>query len=195
MRAQIHSYDQIIAEKTKEQDQIKEQIKLYQGRIQSSPSVEQQYKELTRGYQTALDSYNQLLKNRDTSEMGAALERKQEGEQFVVLDPANLPSAPSFPNRPLFALGGLAGGLALGIGLTLFLEMQDTSIRSERDVEFALRLPVLAMVPAIEPLSGNKAGSVRVRTQLEQFAAGNGREELRRICIRNFLGFAKALSM
>ena len=157
LRAQIHTYDQIIAEKTKEQDQIKEQIKLYQGRIQSSPVVEQQYKELTRGYQTALDSYNELLKNRDTSEMGAALERKQQGEQFVVLDPANLPTAPSFPNRPLFALGGLVGGLVLGIGLTLFLEMQDTSIRSERDVEFALRLPVLAMVPAIEVSSAVKA--------------------------------------
>jgi polysaccharide chain length determinant protein (PEP-CTERM system associated) len=156
LRAQIHSYDQVIEEKSNEQDQIKEQIKLYQGRVQSSPIVEQQYKELTRGYQTALDSYNQLLKNRDTSEMGAALERKQQGEQFVVLDPANLPSAPSFPNRPLFALGGLAGGLALGVGLTLFLEMQDTSIRSERDVEFALRLPVLAMVPAIEAASATR---------------------------------------
>jgi polysaccharide chain length determinant protein (PEP-CTERM system associated) len=162
LRAQIHSYDQTIAEKMKEEDQIKEQIKLYQGRIQSTPNVEQQYKELTRGYQTALDSYNQLLKNRDTSEMGAALERKQEGEQFVILDPANLPSAPSFPNRPLFALGGLAGGLALGIALTLFLEMQDTSIRSERDVEVALRLPVLAMIPAIAPTAANE--STRAQT-------------------------------
>ena len=32
--------------------------------------------------------------------------------------------------------------------------MQDKSLRNERDVEFALRLPVLAIVPAIEPFSG-----------------------------------------
>jgi polysaccharide chain length determinant protein (PEP-CTERM system associated) len=157
IRATIRANDQIIAEKTREQDQIKEQIKLYQGRVQSSPAVEQQYKELTRGYQTALDSYNELLKNRDASEMGAALQRKQEGEQFTVLDPANFPGKPSFPNRPLFAIGGLAGGFGLGIALTLFLEMQDTSIRTERDVEFALRLPVLAIVPAVEPASPGKA--------------------------------------
>jgi polysaccharide chain length determinant protein (PEP-CTERM system associated) len=156
LRATVHSNEQIITEKTKEQDQIKEQIKQYQGRIQSSPGVEQQYKELTRGYQTALDSYNELLKNRDASEMGAALQRKQEGEQFTVLDPANLPEKPSFPNRPLFAIGGLVGGFGLGIGLTLFFEMQDSSIRTERDVEFALRLPVLAIVPAIEPASVSK---------------------------------------
>ena len=84
--------------------------------------------------------------------MASNLERKQEGEQFRVLDPANLPTSPSFPNRPLFALGGLGGGLALGLGIAFFLELKDTSFKTERDVEFALHLPVLAMVPAIEPL-------------------------------------------
>ncbi len=148
----------MIAEKTKEQDQIKQQIKTYQDRIQSSPTVEEQYKELTRGYQTALDSYNELQKKRDDSAMATDLERKQQGEQFRVLDPANLPDKPSFPNRPMFAGGGLAGGLAIGIGLALLIEMQNTSMRTERDVEFALRLPVLAIVPAIDPV-GSKKGS------------------------------------
>jgi polysaccharide chain length determinant protein (PEP-CTERM system associated) len=152
LRAQVHSDDVMIAAKTKEQEQIKKQIGLYQGRIQSSPGVEQQYKELTRGYQTALESYNELQKKRDNSAMASNLERKQEGEQFSVLDPANLPDKPSFPNRPLFALGGLGGGLALGLGIAFFLEMKDTSFKTERDVEFSLHLPVLAMVPAIEPL-------------------------------------------
>jgi polysaccharide chain length determinant protein (PEP-CTERM system associated) len=152
LRAQVHNDDVIIATKTKEQEQIKKQIGLYQERIQSSPAVEQQYKELTRGYQTAVESYQELQKKRDSSEMAVNLERKQEGEQFSVLDPANLPDKPSFPNRPLFALAGLAGGLGLGLGIAFFLEMKDSSFKTERDVEFALHLPVLAMVPAIEPL-------------------------------------------
>jgi polysaccharide chain length determinant protein (PEP-CTERM system associated) len=152
LRAQIHNDEVIIGAKTKEQEQIRKQIGLYQERIQSSPAVEQQYKELTRGYQTAQQSFDDLQKKRDSSEMAVNLERKQEGEQFSVLDPANLPDKPSFPNRPLFALGGLAGGLALGVGISFFLEMKDSSFKTERDVEFALHLPVLAMVPAIEPL-------------------------------------------
>ncbi len=154
LRAQLHSYDQVIAEKAKEQEQIKEQIKLYQQRVQSSPIVEQQYKELTRGYETALDSYNDLQKKRDASAMATELERQQEGEQFRVLDPANLPDKPAFPDRPKFALGGLGGGLALGLGLAFLLEMRDSSMRTERDIEFVLRLPVLAMVPDIGPLAG-----------------------------------------
>src|SRR5208282_2698252 len=107
LRAQNHNDDLMIAAKTKEQEQIRKQIDLYQERIASSPAVEQQYKELTRGYETALDSYNELQKKRDNSAMATNLDRKQEGEQFSVLDPANLPDKPSFPNRPLFALGGL----------------------------------------------------------------------------------------
>jgi polysaccharide chain length determinant protein (PEP-CTERM system associated) len=156
LRAQVHNYDQIIAEKSKEQEQIKQQIRLYQDRIQSSPAVEQQYKEVTRGYQTALDSYNDLLKKRQESSMATQLEHDQQGEQFRVLDPANLPTAPSFPNRPLFALGGFGGGLGLGLLLTLFVELKDSSFKTERDVELALQLPVLAMIPSIEPVNSKK---------------------------------------
>ena len=151
LRAVIRNDDQTISEKTKEQDQIRQQIKTYQGRIQSTPGVEQQFKELTRGYQTAVQSYNDLQKKYQDSEMAVDLERKQQGQQFRVLDPANLPDRPSFPNRPLFAFGGFGAGLGLGVVLALFIEIQNTSMRSERDVEFALRLPVLAMVPAIDP--------------------------------------------
>ncbi len=171
LRGQIHVDDQLIASKTKEQEQIKKQISLYQERVQSSPAVEQQYKELTRGYQTALGSYDELQKKRDNSAMATNLERKQEGEQYRVLDPANLPDKPSFPNRPLFALDGFFGGLALGLGLAFFLEMKDSSLKTERDVEFALHLPVLAMVPEIETMSLKQG-----KTATNQNAADEGVE-------------------
>jgi len=163
-RTQIHTADELIAEKTKEQATIKKQIETYQSRVQGSPVVEEQYKELTRGYQTALESYNDLLKKRSESAMSGELSREQQTEQFAVLDPANLPDKPSFPKRPLFALGGLVGGLALGCGITLLLELQDTSLRTERDVEYGLQLPVLAMVPAIGPLASNKPNGSAVRS-------------------------------
>ena len=160
LRAQIHSDDQMIAEKTGEQEKIRQQIAVYEQRIQSSPAVEQQYKELTRGYQTALDSYNDLLKNQTSATMATELQRDQEGEQFRVLDPANYPDKPSFPNRPLFALGGLGGGLGLGIGLAFLLELRDTSMRNERDIEFVLHLPVLATIPAVEPIISKRVTAI-----------------------------------
>jgi uncharacterized protein involved in exopolysaccharide biosynthesis len=176
LRAQVHNLDQVIAEKAKEQERIKQQIKLYQDRVQSSPAVEQQFKELTRGYQTALDSYNDLQKKRNEAEMYADLQRKQQGEQFRVLDPANLPDKPSFPNRPLFAAGGLGGGLALGLGIAFLLEMKDSSLKTERDVEFALRLPVLAMIPEIEPAPAENAMR-KEEPVLVGVGAGSGKSE------------------
>lgn len=156
-RGQIHGDDDATTEKTRELDQIREQIKLCQARIEASPAVEQEYTELTRGYNTDLESYNALLKDYNTAQMSGDLTREQQGEYFKMLDPANLPSAPTFPNWRLFTLGGLAGGMGLGIGLALLLEFKDTSLKSERDVEFTLRLPVLAMIPAVEPVTTKRA--------------------------------------
>ncbi len=162
LRAQIHQYDQTIRERAKQQEEVQKQIRLYQGRIQSTPGVEQDYKLLTRDYQTALEFYNDLLKKRDQSAMATDLERRQQGEQFQVLDPANRPNKPSFPKVPLFAAGGFAGGLGLGLAITLFLATQDSSLKTERDVEIVLRLPVLAMVPLLaqETGSGSTSGSL-----------------------------------
>jgi len=63
------------------------------------------------------------------------------------LDPANYPDRPSFPKQPYFLGGGFGGGLILGLGLALLLEMRDTSVRTDKDVEALLHLPVLAVVP------------------------------------------------
>ncbi len=149
LRSQVHAYEQAVKNLTTDQDRLREQIRLYQSRIQLSPIVEQEYKQITRDYQTALDFYNDLLKKRNQSEMATDLERRQQGEQFRVMDPANLPEKPSFPDRPLFALGGLGGGLILGLLLAVLLEMRDKSLRSELDVEFYLEAPALAVIPAI----------------------------------------------
>lgn len=158
LRNQIRIGEQTIAEKIHQQERLQEQIKTYQARVQLSPVVEQQFKELTRDYETALNFYNDLLAKRTNSQMATDLERRQQGEQFLVMDPANLPQRPTFPNRPLFALGGLAAGIGLGLGIALLLEVRDKSLRSDKDVEFFLGLPTLALLPSIEAADGGKNG-------------------------------------
>ena len=157
LRLQIHQYDQAIAQSTREQKLLQDQIHTYQGRLSLSPGVEEQYKALMRDYETAQKFYNDLLAKKNESEMQTDMERRQQGEQMSLLNPATLPDAPSFPNRLLFAGGGLAAGLTLGFGLALWLEVRDKSIRDERDVLAALEMPTLVSVPWIDEqaLSGN----------------------------------------
>lgn len=145
-RAEVNQAETTIAEKQKEQAQMQEQIKTIQGRIQMSPNVQEQYSALTRDRQTAQDFYNNLLKEHDDAQMATDLERRQESENFRILDPPSLPEAPSFPNRGLFALGGLLVGLGFGGGLMRFGEMRDKSLRKSRDVELLLGVPTLAII-------------------------------------------------
>lgn len=155
LRAQIRQYEQMIEDRTTQQEELHRRIKLLQARVESSPTIEQEYKALTRDYQTAAEFYSGLLKSRDLAAMARNLELQQQSEQFRILDPASYPNSPSFPNRLMFSLGGLAGGLALGAGLTLLLEMKDTSVRSDREIESLLHLPVLAVVPTLKPSANN----------------------------------------
>src|SRR6202012_2501280 len=148
-----------IADLSRRQTQIQEQIVQLQGRLQASPVVEQQLKEITRNYQTAQDFYNDLLKKQEQSAMATDLEHQQESEQFRVLDPPSLPSAPSFPKRKLFAAGGLGAGFALSLGIMYLIALLDKSMHSERDVEVCLNLPVLTTVPVLDvPSNGSRGG-------------------------------------
>lgn len=159
LRMQIHQYDEVIAQATREQKNLQDQIKALQGRIAISPSVEQQYKELTRDYDTAQKFYDDLLAKKSESEMQTAMERDQEGEQMRLQIPADLPDSPSSPNRLLFTGGGLGAGLALGVGLSLLFEFRDKSLRNEDDVLAALELPVFSQVPWVGGESSSQNGN------------------------------------
>ncbi|MGH2568861.1 MAG: GNVR domain-containing protein [Bacteroidota bacterium] len=59
---------------------------------------------------------------------------RRSGEQFIIIDPALVPTEPSKPNRLLIVTGGLCFGILLGIFSVATTEMLDTRIRSPRDV-------------------------------------------------------------
>lgn len=151
LRAKMKQDDLSIADLVKRQNLIQGQIGTLQSRLQLSPAVEQQFKELTRSYQSAMEFYNDLLRRRDQAKVAQDLAREQQGEQFSMEDPPSLPMTPSFPKKLVFAGVGLGGGLAMGLALLYLLAALDSSMHSERDVELCLKLPVLTMVPTIDP--------------------------------------------
>jgi polysaccharide chain length determinant protein (PEP-CTERM system associated) len=146
LRAQLRSLDQGIQSKRHEQGLIQNQIRVYQDRISSSPQVQEEYKNITRDYQTAQGFYDDLLKKMNQSKMATDLERRQQGEQFSVMDQPNLPDSPTFPRRGVFVGAGFMGGLILGVMLVAWKEYRDTALRSERDVWAFTKLPTLGVI-------------------------------------------------
>ncbi len=146
LRAQIHSAEMQIQAKRNEQTLLTQQIHAYQGRIQSTPQVEEQFKELTRDAQTSQALYDSLLDKLNQAKMATDLENRQEGETFSMLDPANLPDSPFYPKRPVFALAGLTAGLFLGLLIVALIEYRNTALRSERDIWAFTQLPTLAVI-------------------------------------------------
>ena len=146
LRAQLRSAEMGIQSKRQEQGQIQRNVAMYQDRIQSSPVVEQQYKEVTRDHETAQAFYNTLLSKMNDANMASDLEKRQQGEQFRVMDAANLPDSPFSPKRSVFLMGGLFAGLIVGLAIVAFLEYKDTALRTERDVWAFTQLPTLAVI-------------------------------------------------
>jgi polysaccharide chain length determinant protein (PEP-CTERM system associated) len=167
LHARLRQDNLIIADLSKQQEQIQERIRVLQGRVQASPVVEQQFKEMTRSYQSALDFYNELQKKRENSAMATDLEHQQESEQFRILDPPSLPSKPSFPKMAYFGGGGLAAGLALGLGILFLIAANDKSMHTERDVELCLKLPVLTLVPTLETAANGGGSQARASHDFE----------------------------
>jgi succinoglycan biosynthesis transport protein ExoP len=64
-----------------------------------------------------------------------------------VVEPANLPMFPVYPRRRLIWLLSAASGLALGVGVAFVAESFDQRVRSPEEIERALGVPILGVVP------------------------------------------------
>jgi uncharacterized protein involved in exopolysaccharide biosynthesis len=149
LKAQLRSAQLAMDSGKAEQARLQADVHTYEARIEASPLVEEEYKQITRDHETALQFYNTLLTKMNESSMATALEQRQQGEQFRVMDAPNLPDAPSFPNRMVFAGGGLAAGFVLGLLISALLEYRDTSLRNERDIWAFTKLPTMAIISHI----------------------------------------------
>ncbi|HWC15585.1 MAG TPA: Wzz/FepE/Etk N-terminal domain-containing protein [Terriglobales bacterium] len=124
-------------------------IEEYQQRLNLAPAREQELAVLTRDHEQSRLDYESLLAKRNQSEMATDLEKRQQGEQFRMIDPPNLPQKPYFPNRLNFSLGGLGFGLALALGIVLLIEFSMPRVYREEELQAIVASPLVLTIPPL----------------------------------------------
>ncbi|HDM32240.1 MAG TPA: hypothetical protein ENG28_00495 [Deltaproteobacteria bacterium] len=132
----------------KDINNIKSKIKYYQKRVENTPKREQELAGLTRDYDITQRNYQSLLDRVFEAKMAENLERRQQGEQFRVVDLALPPQSPVSPDMRRLAFISIILGILSGTGMVLLLEYMDTTVRSVTQLEQWTRgLPCITAIP------------------------------------------------
>jgi polysaccharide biosynthesis transport protein len=142
-----------ISELQRQTTQVNAAIASYSARVDQAPRVEQQMVSLQREYDLERAAFTDLTQKKQAALLAEELQRKQGGEQFAVLVPANLPDEPFKPKPMRVMLMALAAGLVLGGAGVVGREYLDRSVHDARGLRDEFELPVLAEIPRIEPVT------------------------------------------
>jgi len=132
-----------------EQKRMQDEIARYQANLQAIPSHAQEYSDLDRALQDSKLDFDSLKKKVDDAQLVNDMEIRLQGQRFRIQDFASLPDTPTTPVYWKIDLGGLGAAFMVGLVLAGALEFGDTSMKSDRDVEYYLQTKNLAMVPEL----------------------------------------------
>lgn len=150
LKAHIIAVEREIGSLKKERTDVQASISNIQEKVERSPRREQEMVSLTRDYNNLRQSYDDLLQKKLEADIAQELEKRQKGEQFQVLDPANLPESSFSPNRKM-ALGlGLLIALSAAFGGAIGMEYFDPTLREGKHFKHFFDLPILASIPVIK---------------------------------------------
>jgi uncharacterized protein involved in exopolysaccharide biosynthesis len=167
LKAQISSIEADIRALNKEKETIRRNIYAIQTRVDQAPRRDQEMLTLTRDYNNLKEQYNELQKRKTEADISQDLELRMKGDQFQILDPANLPKSPFKPN--IKKILGVAFLMAcfLGFGGAIGLETMDLSLRGVTDFKHFFDLPILASIPILESTAFGRKKNFRGNAIIE----------------------------
>jgi len=121
-----------------------------QKRLDGAPRLGEQYRVLSRDYETIRAKYTTTLARASDAQAAEQLLAADAPTLFRVVQPAMAPSRPSGPNRVNLALMALAAAIGVALLAAAAAEYFDSSLRGPQDAS-AFGIPVLASIPRIGP--------------------------------------------
>lgn len=127
----------------------KKQLGLKQ-RVDIIPKIEAELSRLNRDYQVHQKNYSSLVERREQAKISEDVETGTEQVKFRIIEPPNVPSKASFPNRPLFDIAVLIFSLMAGYGIALLRSLLQPVFYNGPQLQKFTNLPVIGAINKID---------------------------------------------
>ncbi len=122
-----------------------------QARLKQLPAKEQALSELIRGREEAASSVKLLQSKLEEARIAEA----QLASNISIIERAESPEDPNWPNKPVVLVIATAAGIILAISVVLLLEVLDGTLRNATEARKLVNLPVLGVLPSLPTTSLN----------------------------------------
>jgi len=129
-----------------QEENLKKALEEQKNVTQDQSDVSIEYRVLLRDVETNRALYENMLKSLKTT---VATENVP-ATNIRIVYPALVPETPVSPRKFFNLILAMGLGLVLGVGLAVFLENLDTTLKTPEEVERWLELPNLALIPHID---------------------------------------------
>ena len=144
---EIRAINAEIGAKKAEQRKIRARIAEIDGRRAKLPEIELKLDELERDHKRLELVYTSLLSKHQEATRAELMESQNKGEQFKILDPANLPIKASGAGLLKLSFAGLVFGVLLGVGVAFARVLLDTTIYAVEDLTKYADVEILVTIP------------------------------------------------
>lgn len=140
---QIAEIDTQLRSLKTEKDRVQADLDQLSQTIEATPANAVALETLQRDYDNVRVQYDRAVSNRARAETGDLIEAMSKGERISIIEQAVPPERPERPNRPKLVAAGVGGGMLMGFGLIVLLELLNNSIR--RPVDIINRLDIVPL--------------------------------------------------
>ncbi len=144
---QIAGIDSQIQTRTDQVKTINQQLADLTKSIEKTANIQIELDALMRDYGNIQAQYTTAQNRLSTAATGERIEITSKGERITVIEAATVPNTPSKPNRVMIAAGGIAGGIMLGLGTVVLIEVMNRSVRRPKDLIAKFGITPLTTIP------------------------------------------------
>jgi polysaccharide chain length determinant protein (PEP-CTERM system associated) len=128
---------------------VDDEARKFESLAATAPTVEAELATLNRDYGVLHKNYDELVARRESAKMADAVETTGDKIQFKIVDPPEVPIAPSGPPRLLLMSAVLFCALGAGIVVAFLMAQLDDTFFTLENLRESVTLPVLGSISRI----------------------------------------------